>query len=93
MNHKIPKNSPIQQLIPQILISGRINFLKVTEIPLDTRPKLNLENFSHHYYNEYIIEQKYLTHFWPIFHLLINQVIDFYWQNVSETPVEEWHFK
>ena len=34
-----------------------------------------------------------LTHFRPMFHLWINQVVGFYWQNVWKTPVEEWHFK
>ena len=28
-----------------------------------------------------------------MFDLCRNQVVGFYWQNVSKTPVEEWHFK
>ena len=34
-----------------------------------------------------------LTHFRPMFHLRINQVVGFYYQNVWKTPVEEGHFK
>ena len=34
-----------------------------------------------------------LTHFRPMFHLSLNQVVGFYQQNVWKTPVEEWHFK
>ena len=34
-----------------------------------------------------------LTHFRPMFHLYRNQIVGFYYQNVWETPVEEWHFK
>ena len=36
---------------------------------------------------------KLLTHFRLMFHLQINEVVDFYLQNVWKIPVEEWHFK
>ena len=31
-----------------------------------------------------------LTHFWPLFHLRISQVVCFYWQNVWKTPMEQF---
>ena len=34
-----------------------------------------------------------LTRFQPMFHLWIDQVVGFYYQNVWKTPVEEWCFK
>ena len=35
----------------------------------------------------------WLNHSRPMSHLFGNQVVDFYYQNVWETPLEEWHFK